>query len=151
MKTVISFIIFFFLFIGIGYSQDSCIGGIITQNSMSKLLVEVEQLRIKNEELTRELDNVTSQLNEASKQVILYQNTDVLKDQIIALKDQIITLQDKQIAAGNKAFEDAMKHGEMIQKSYQQLIKDIKPSPFMETIYTILKIGGGIGIGYVFK
>lgn len=146
MKYVISTIIFILL-AGFSYAQElkdtsSCVS--IQSGAAAKMVVELEQCRIK----TQELDNMTSQVGELQIQVTNYNEMMILFQQKEELYKQIIALQQQQIVAAEKGIKDLQEHIAFVQTSYQQLLKDAKPNPVWETIKTVLGMGAGVALGY---
>jgi hypothetical protein len=143
MKFVNSLIIFLLL-VSFSYAQE-CIP--IDGNSAAKMVVELEQCRVK----VQQLENVTGQLNELQTQVGNYAEAMVLYQQKEELYKQIITLQQQQITVAEKSMADYRTHIKFVQESYQQLLKDAKPSPFVEFLKSVLFMGAGVAAGSVLR
>jgi hypothetical protein len=151
MKYVNSFIILLMV-CGCAYAQEiktipvqTCVP--ITSDSAGRMVVELEQCRIK----TQELDNVSSQANELQSQVTLYQEREFLFLQKEELYKQIIGLQKQQITSAEDAMLKYREHIDFVQKSYQGLLKDAKPNPFMDFLKNVLFMGAGVAAGSVLR
>lgn len=142
MKLVNSFIIFLLLSFPLYAQTQECIP--IDSNSAAKMVVELEQCRVK----TEQLDNVTTQTIELQNQIKNYNEIIALYQQKEELYKQIITLQNQQIASAEESMKKYRDHIEFVQKTYKELLKDAKPNPFFETLKTILGMGAGVALGY---
>jgi len=137
----------FFLWVSIACSQEvkepSCVP--INSDSAAKMVVELEQCRIR----TQELDNINLQAGELIKQVVTYKEREEIFLQKEELYKQIIELQKQQITAAETAMVQYKEHIKFVQASYQQLLKDAKPNPFVEFLKSILFMGAGVAAGSV--
>ena len=123
----------------------SCIS--IQSNSAAKMVVELEQCRVK----TQELENVTTQVSEMTTIVNTQKEREVLFLQKEELYKSIIDLQKQQIVAAEKSIDDLQKHILFVQNSYKQLLKDAKPSFWGELFKNILFLGAGAATGAILR
>jgi len=119
----------------------------INSDSAAKMVVELEQCRIK----TQELDNISSQSVELQKMVVTYKEREEIFLQKEELYKQIIELQKMQIASAEEAMKKYREHIDFVQKSYQQLLKDAKPNPFMDFLKSLLYMGAGVAASSVLR
>lgn len=140
-------------FVKVSYAQEikttmpvqTCIP--INSDSAAKIVVELEQCRIR----TQELDNINLQAGELIKQVVTYKEREEIFLQKEELYKQIIELQKQQITAAETAMVQYKEHIKFVQSSYQQLLKDAKPNPFVEFFKSVLFMGAGVAAGSVIK
>lgn len=135
------------LLVSFSYAQElkdssACIT--IQSGSAAKMVVELEQCRIK----TQQLENLTSQNTTLIKEVGDYADIVKLFEQKEELYKQIILLQQQQIVAAEKGMKDLEEHGKFIQTSYKELLKDAKPNPVWEFFKSLLGMGAGVALGY---
>ncbi len=115
----------------------------INSDSAAKMVVELEQCRIR----TQELDNINLQAGELVKQVVTYKEREEIFLQKEELYKQIIELQKQQIVAAETAMTQYKEHIKFVQTSYQQLLKDAKPNPFVDFLKSLLFMGAGVAAG----
>jgi regulator of replication initiation timing len=142
---LILFVLLFLFFAEICFSQevkDSCIS--IQNGPAAKMVVELEQCRIKSQQL----NNLITQTEELETQVSEYEESIKLYKEKEKLYKEIIDLQKIQITAAEEAMKDYREHIKFVQDSYKELIKDSKPNPFFEFFKNVLGIGAGVALGF---
>ena len=118
------------------FSQSDLVCMNVPEETMSGIVVELKTCRVK----VQSLENVNQQLEEYKEVVDLFRQKETLYQ-------EIIELQKKELEAANRAIKEYQEHIVFIQNSYKELLKDVKPNPFMETLKTLLWFGSGTVLG----
>lgn len=128
MKIKILFIILFLLFTGFKtkvYADEIC----FTEEQAKKLVYELEQGKI------------------AQDQVVLYkQENSELENQVKLLKE-INDLKDQQLKIDEKTIQQYKDLIDFQKKSYEQIVKELKPSPVKQFLNNFGFMGVGLLLG----
>jgi hypothetical protein len=128
MKIKILFIILFLLFTGFGtkvYADEIC----FTEEQAKKLVYELEQGKI------------------AQDQVVLYKQENAELENQVKLLKEINDLKDQQIKINERTIEQYKDLIDFQKKSYEQIVKELKPSPVKQFLNNFGFMGIGLLIG----